>query len=518
MKLDGIYADTLVQKIIDNVSTPDQKITQKRAVDVAMRYIEVVIAELATNYHRRTEYDRKLDLHNVSLNALRNKIGKFGPRGKQQYWWDYLHKLSPIINIVEKGNNMSMALTKVQAMFENDWEEAAVWTINEDYKAKPDDYEMAIIDLISLGNWMLQAPDFYKHKPTLETVMKQAERIFAIAEQFRINEQFGQLPMLKRPAASGRMYYGGVNLQNCSSAVRHAALGRHYSYDLRTSVFAWQISELRTQQGLDSNTNPPNTIYTRELIAAKQIVRERFRECFKDSLYSETQIDSKIKEAITAIGFGCRRSGGFNNSQGEFIPKGLRGIIGDKSSRDAFLNHPWIKGFMKEQDAIITEITDYWLKENPAHKTAEYTQSRGSYSKKVFASYLYQYFESCAIRDIMKLCAEKEILLWVHDGFCTRHPINIADANFILKQDHGSMMQLEKTFHKGWADPDQIKLTPEEQRIVNEQQEREERAQRNQAELAHWASKGYNTTGMHSQTITKFKFKTIKEEGYYSGI
>jgi len=518
MKLDGVYADTLVQKIMDYSKSADIEITTTKAVDLAMKYIAVVIDEIARNYHKRTDSDRKLDLHNVSLNALRNKCGRYGPRNKEKYWWPILHKISPLINIVEKGNNLSMALTKVQAMFENDWEEAAVWTIKEEYTANPDQYDMAIIDLESLGNWMLQAPRFYKSKIVLERVLKQAERVFAIAEQFKIDDQFGQLPMLRRPAPSGRLYYGGINLQNCASAVRHAALGQHYSYDLKRSVFSWQVSMLRMIIGENEWGHPEGTLHTREFIKDRNAVMERLAVCFKDTYLTPEQINTTIKGAITAIGFGGRRSGGFVNKSNEFVPKGLATVIKDKDARTKFMNHPWVKGFVAEQDAIIKIITEFQIAHDPTWLEDERTQHNGRYNAKVFISNLYQGAEARVMKDLMKRYADKEVLLWVHDGFCTRHPINTPDAVSIMQYEHNMRdWDLDVTQHKAWQDPDRVKVTPEQQRALNEQQDRLERAERHKAELAMWAERGMNVSGMHNQPLPTFNNTQDKPEGYYDG-
>jgi hypothetical protein len=520
MKLDGVYADTLVQKIQAHMLTNLEHVSKQTAVDVAMRYIEAVTQELARNYYKRTESDRKLDLHNASLQVLRNKCGKYGPRNKQKYWWDTLRVISPLINIIEKGNNLSLELTKVQAMFEQDWEEAAIWTIKDEYTANPAAYDVVPVDLDNLGNWMLQARQYYKSKAELARVTKQAENIFAVAEQFAQDGNGPRLPMLRRPAPSGRMYYGGINLQNCSSAVRHAALGKHFSYDLKRSVFSWQISILRTlSDEVNSFGHPHGTLHTREFITNRDSVMELLMPCFKDSLYTESQIKGIIKGAITAMGFGGRRSGGFVNKSNEFVPKGLATVIKHKESRETFMTHPWVVAFIKEQDAIIETITEAFLADDPKWRDDPRAQRTGRYSPKVFISHLYQATEAQVMKSVMQHFANKEVLLWVHDGFCTRHRVPVGDACAIMRIDHHMPdWVLEETFHKGWADPDTIKLTPEEQRCVNEQEERAERAQRNQAEIAMWTAKGVNPQGMQSQPLPEFKFKRPGEEGYYSGI
>ena len=72
----------------------------------------------------------------------------------------------------------------------------------------------------------------------------------------------------------------------------------------------------------------------------------------------------------------------------------------------------------------------------------------------------------------MKSCEDAEILLWVHDGFCTRKAINLPNINSILTIDYGDGIQLVHTSYDKWHEA-QLKVD-----------EAEERAQRIQAEMA----------------------------------
>lgn len=519
MKLDKVYQASLEQKI-QAYMLDKEHLGRIDPGYIAERYMLMVVVELSRNYHKRTPSDHKLDLHNASLTALRRACGRFGPRGQQRYWWPILHKLSPLINVIEKGNNLTMELSKVQAMFEHDWESTAVWTVKKDYLAAPEAYDLVPIDLDSLGNWMLQAPQYYKSKAELARVTKQAENIFAVAEQMAEDGQGARLPMLRRPAASGRMYYGGINLQNCASAVRHAALGRHFSYDLQRSVFSWQISLLRLiEPEMNSFGHPPGTLNTREFITNRTGVIEQLMQVFKDSYYTESQIKGMIKGAITAIGFGGRRTGGFVNKSNEFVPKGLATIIRHKESRAAFMNHPWIQAFVKEQDAIIEKITKAFLEQDPKWREDPRAQRNGKYSAKVFISHLYQATEARVMQSIMQHYADKQVLLWVHDGFCTRHRVPVADAHAIMRLDHHMAdWVLEETFHKGWQDPDLPKVSAEQQQVLNEEQDRQERAQRHQAEIEMWASRGHDVSMIRHQPIPQPKIMARTQGHYNDGV
>lgn len=525
MKLDDFFVSNLTQKIEGYMLTQLETITKAKAQEVAQKYVAAVVAEVSRNYFKRNKEDIILNIHYASLNKLRNGCGRYGPRKQERYWWPVLNKLSPVLNIIEKGNNLSGQLSRVQTLFEYDWDEAAINTIHEAYENNKDEYDVVDIDMSSLDNFLRQAPSFYKSKQELARVVDAGTKILKVAAQRGYDDVDGQtrglLPMLKRPAASGRMYYGGINLQNCPSAVRHAALGPHFSYDLKRSVFAWQLSMLRLILGEDHNGHPPGTLHTREYVFHRDMITEQLMPTLKDSLYNPKSYPRIIKEAITAIGFGARRSGGyFSPLTGDFVPKGLRGVINNADSLKQFKEHPWVKGFIKEQDAIVDIITDFQIRHDPKWKTDPRTHdNKGKYSKKVFISFLYQHSEAQVMRQLIETFADKDVLLWVHDGFCTRHEINMEKAHVIMTVDAGMYYwQLDPTFHKGWSDPNILKLTPEQQRALNEQQDREERAQRHRAEIEMWASRGHDVSSMRNQPLPVFQFKNNTQGHYSDGV
>lgn len=495
-KLDEYYDVAEVAQNIESYLRANNAWTNKsNPLLIAIRYKSVIITEVGSNYAMRSRSDEKLDFHNVSMDRIRRALGKFGPKGKQQDWWPVLDKLCPMIRVAALGNNYNKHLTKVETMFEYDWEQQYVWTIRETVENDPEaetKYDWVDIDLENLGNYMLSAYS--------DRMRDSAAKIFAVAEQFRINDQWGRLPMLRKPAASGRMYYGGINLQNTPSAVRHAALGRHFAYDLRTSVFAWQVSMMRKLYGCDRNTAPPNTSYTREYLADKERIRNQFGDCFKDSYMSPAKIKETVKQALTAISFGARTTAAYINEHNELEAHGLVGIIKHKASRDAFVKHPWMAAFLKEQDKIAQDIFDATSDMFEVggvmekYRDAVINQKKRIDKKRLLA-FLYQRAESQAMADIMRRVTDCEPILWVHDGFCTRHRIPFADINYILEQDHCEDWRLEETFHKGYRDPDEPKLTAEQQRLLNEQQDRAERAERIRAETEMWASRGVDTSG-----------------------
>lgn len=435
---------------------------------IADRYRRAVVKEIAMNYKLRDPLDIKLNLYPVSTQRLYVACGRSGSRGQQVYWWPILHKQFPLVEIKIKGSknkslSRSGSLTKVKVLFEMNWEAEYIETIQDQVQAQPDAYDWAPVDLDSIGAFIIEA--------RTKSHQQSAMNIMAVAEQFKIDEHTGRLPMLRKPADSGRVYYGGINLQNCPSVVRHAALGEHHSYDLRSSVYAWQLYMLRMIQGIGKYDTPHGTICTRELINDKHTVRGRLVETLVDTSGSTEHKLNIIKQALTAIGFGARKSNAYYEND-VLQTKGLAGVIFDPGSRNAFCKHPWVSEFIAEQDAIGKQICDAVLELVPEYRTDPVVSNNGKLSRKRLLAFLYQKAESKMIRHVMQHCEDSDILLWVHDGFCTRRAINLPNINGILTMDYGDGIQLVHTAHTRWRE-----ASPQTNQIA-------ERAQRIQAEMA----------------------------------
>jgi hypothetical protein len=387
-------------------------------------------------------------------------------------------------------------LTKVKVNFEMNWELQHIETIRFNTQQNPQAYEWVPIDLLSLGSFVLKSYS-KEHRD-------QAMEIMAIAELYKESDQWAQLPMLKRPADSGRMYYGGINLQNCPAVVRHAALGQHHSYDLRSSVYAWQIYMLRMIQNTGRYDRPAGTICTRELIDDKDAVRRRLAQVIKDTGGSFEHRVGIVKQAITAIGFGARSSNAYYNQQGQLVTQGLAGIIFNKQARAQFLSDAWVCEFLKEQDQIGRQICESVLTIAPEYRTDPVVANNGKLSRKRLLAFLYQQSESRMIKHIMEYCEKFEVILWIHDGFCTRHPINLPDANALLAMDYGDGIQLLHTRHNEWYEVKPEPIAPAA-----------ERAQRHQAEQAWHQQRTGVSIGDSSQESARIATAQLRAREYY---
>jgi hypothetical protein len=468
---------------------------------IAQQYQTAIVNEIISNYTIRDEMDKKYNLYPISTHKLTHACGYHGARGqKKQFWWHILHKVFPYVTVVTKGVkdnglNKPGTLTKVKVNFKMDWDREYNKNIHKLAAADPDSYDFVAIDLESLRAFIT--------KTTEADYRDQANKIYSIAVDDSEGSQ-GVLPMLKRPADSGRMYYGGVNLQNCASVVRHAALGHHHSYDLSTSVYAWQIYMLRAIYNLDRYGKPPGTICTRELVTDKLAVRKRLVDTLKPMSGSYDFKLKLIKNALTAIGFGARSSNAYYDGEGRLQTGGIAGIIMNEAARNSFLKDPWVVEFLQEQKAISQLICKEVLELRPDYKTNPAVATNGYVSPKRLMAFLYQEYESRLMRKIMKHCEQHQVLLWVHDSFCTRSPINIADVNKMLELDYGDGIRLEPDHRNSWAD--------------NTVDEQAERAERIRAETEHWAKAGADTRDWHTNNVVQFRPQRQQAGHYNDGV
>jgi len=435
---------------------------------IVNRYTQAVIDNLA-KYNNL----REGRVYKVSLKELYHATGRYGCARGQQYWFKILNQYYPLFSVVNKGRQGS--LTQVMPRFNTDILEALeLETVAEQAKTNPELFDWTPIDLASLESFIMRT-----HTAKLRP---QAERIYDLAERFE-----GRLPQQGVRAASGRMYYrGSVNLQTTSRVVRSAALGTHHAYDLNTGMYAWQLAILRSIDNVtDRNSSPAGTLYTREYIREKTRIRQELSELLAPEIADADLRLKLVKQAITAIGFGCRRSNTYYDGD-RAVKQGLASIINRREARERFLADPWVSAFIAEQDVINRRIWTGLVDRDPSWKTDPACKdSKGKFSWKKLLAHKYQSDETTVMEGIMQLCAESEVLLWVHDCFYTRYKIDFQDVNYRLQTEYGPEFSIDVAHKDPWRQANQ--------EPPHEQQAREHLA-RIQAEEAQARSLGYGGT------------------------
>ena len=243
--------------------------------------------------------------------------------------------------------------------------------------ADPELVDITPVDINSLkafikGNEKLK----YQNEKT-KRYNSQAKNILMVAEMTG-----GVFPQIIKESPYGRRYYAGRSLQNTSKVVRAAALGNHYEYDLNAAVYAIKLNMCAyisnkkftyTSEYIEGGGKFKQSI--RENLAQKVFNIDKNHEFYKDRV-------TKIKEAITAIGFGASitTKGYFSKVSHEWQFTSLREIFsytikGDNGKPimhemndgrktptlciDHFVNDPWMSNFIREQKEMSELIINY---------------------------------------------------------------------------------------------------------------------------------------------------------------
>lgn len=234
----------------------------------------------------------------------------------------------------------------------------------------------------------------------------------------------GVLPQNYSVKDTGRKYMSGVNLQNCKTTVRNAALGKCYKYDLRTSVFAHMLEVICTSNiGKQFNTKAS---YINELVKNKNRVRKTIA---RDSItHTNTDLTVKIslvKQALTALSFGATENA-------------IKDVIYHEGDREAFFKHELVTGIISE----IQLYREIMKQSYPQAKKqyGDYLRKNGRSSLNKWCSFAYQKTESIIINHIKANAIRGEVLLQVHDALYTRqrqdlHYLNSEASQLSLTTD-----------------------------------------------------------------------------------
>jgi hypothetical protein len=397
----------------------------------------------------------------VSLSDIQNRLGDITVRGQRFYAFKTFQSFPERILVpIQIGTNLTEELTmaelnyKLEELLIAQGDAAELFQeLYKEFNDLPDeDIDFIPIDQFSLdsfikGNLNQDRTD-PAHAKRVNNYLYHALRIQLIARAAN-----GQMPHVINESQFGRKYYRGPNLQNTPKIVRLAALGTCYEYDVESSVFAWKYSWF-TDICRSQNDQVPMPA-TLEYLDHKSALRRRLARAVFDS--TEDGYVNIIKEAITAIGFGApaRTSGYVVN--GTYEPTALSTIIRAKTRLQRFLDDAWVKEFIAEQRSINTVIVEYArLQGMEAHfRTIPELVDRGDKLRvNSVVSYLYQQTERKILDFLTQHCADREILLTVHDCIYTRRAINMLETREGLRQ-FGEYFDVSVEHHSGFAYDDE---------------------------------------------------------------
>jgi hypothetical protein len=452
----------------------------------------------------------------INATKIQNSLADFSVKGKRFYIWKTFQSFPErVFDIVQTGNNLNRELSMAQANYTMEEVIMAAGTPqelwNQVYQQQysqellTHEYDVVAIDMRSLENYMRsnlsQDRDNPQTRPALieewDENLKHAQKLWMLADAGG-----GELVQVRSESAFGRRYYKGPNLQNTPRMVRHAALGTCHEYDIASSVFAWKLSWFRQICQIHNTTiHMPATL---ELLDHKQAIRRRLAQVVFDT--TSAWAVNKIKEFITAIGFGAPLRGVGYVADKKYQRPALAQIITAKTRLDRAMADPWVQEFYQEQNNMNQAIVAL-AQVNMVQELRSVPELWEKGGKKVkpnsVVSYLYQHAEREILDWAEKFCEDREVLLTVHDCIYTRRPVKLAEFRSGLHQ-FGEFFGLEHTEHRayGWEDPvskDDPFYDPREA-AVQKQLDRYDAKKTPD----HWTGSGYDGTAEYESELDPF--------------
>lgn len=457
----------------------------------AQQYQTLVFREIVYGYYLANMSQVAKGQVPFNITRIRKQLGRFGNRNSQTYWWDWLHRQFPLVDIVAKGNSIkgvsSMAQPKIplDIILASGNGKELVEAIYAQYGDA--DIHCAPINTYSLENYILATTEERNLNPTIQNNLKDARIIFSIAKECK-----GLLPQVVNYSAFGRTYYKGVNLQNVHKTVRHAALGAGYSVDIDSAVFNWKYAMVSFQDELT---------YTRELIRDKQRIRKHLAQLVFGN--STLRSIKTIKKVLTAISFGARaETRCWFKKHNRWTQGSVSEIIYSKELRDKLFQDAWMQQFMREQDLINKfigdELTMAARKGDIDEKYLKDLRSeRGRISRGKLIAWAYQHTEQ-QVMNSMLAHSRSEVILQVHDGVYFKTKPDMASMQTILQQHWPlATLSIEEIDNYHYRNN---QLDREHQEFITQETIR--------------ANNGVDpvTTGIHTQQLSTASVASIHEE------
>jgi hypothetical protein len=400
----------------------------------------------------------------INQTQLQDTLNTIMVRGQRFYVWKTFQTFPErIFDIVQTGSNLNQELTLAQARYTlEDITQASgnpaafaaqVYSPFQTEIAHAH-YDEVAIDMRSLANYITNNLSNDRDKTTpalveeLDRNLKHAQKIQMLAQANN-----NQLRQIRNESAFGRRYYKGPNLQNTPKRVRHAALGNCHEYDIESSVFAWKLSWFCSIcQAHNTEISMPATL---EYLDHKQAIRRQLAQAVFD-----TEADwavGVIKEFVTAIGFGAPLRGTGYVADGQYQKPALAQIITAKTRLDRALADAWVQEFVQEQSDMneaIVALARVNMRDELAAVPELWEKGSKRLKPNSVVSYLYQHAEREILDWAEQFCADREVLLTVHDCIYTRRPVQLMEFRSGLKQ-FGEFFRLEHTEHRAytWEDP-----------------------------------------------------------------
>ena len=467
--LDQVIAD------MESHAPSSTKSRGKSYKEIAEIYLNEVVEQ--TTLKPRDEYQTKLELYNLSLNKIRDKMGRYTQNDKKQYWRYWFDEQAwALYTIMEKGSNMNEQNTLVKLNFElASADEIINWDTETILRHFPQDQDVdgfwyTAIDHDSLNAYImstqaaLKQGNYDKNSGSFNSLSSgqtatYRENLKTAVMIQTLSQETGQLRQGVKQSQFGRLYFKGVNLQNCHKIVRTAALGDCHSYDLVSASQAWRVNECQ-------KIAPGKYPYTQELLENKMIFRNRVAH-----IMMSRDLD-KAKQVLTSIGFGADITDKPWPGVESYNLPALREILSDEELT-RLTQSPWFMGFVAEQQTMNTIIYEHFKQ---VFAREEYPDCIKDSAKKLVKNkclaWLYQNAEFEYINKlheyILTRCSDDNILLLVHDAVYLKLSLDVIEMNGLL-QMMNPYLKLEHNKHTAYMFEDVFGVLAHKEHVKQEE-------------------------------------------------
>jgi hypothetical protein len=306
--------------------------------------------------------------------------------------------------------------------------------INDDYIIAH--YDMLPVDEKSLRayiDWLVNKADIIKESKK-KTYLRNARLILNISKHTN-----GWFPQRKKHSEFGRTYYSGISVQSINKELRRAVLGNCHEYDIRSSAIAFKLvfaKDAIIKHGLKHNIRDAFPHLTRYLERKIDTTQEIIDETFEGSTIPEYEWKGKIKECITAIGFGARfgKNVTYFNTAGEQVHGSISEILDNEIARANFYNCKFVIGLVSEMKILDDTMYELFMEDNDLIQLPFLKLPSGRVSKSKVLSYIYQQYETIYMKETKDYVESRgyTIIASIHDAFITREKLSFDDYYEII--------------------------------------------------------------------------------------
>ena len=397
-------------------------------------------AELRGN----NSYNSNLGLYCIYLHKLQNNTPQMGSKSIRLHAWLEQNNLKLIHKEQEgqkhgshKGPSLVIPTARIKITEVDDRldPQSAFTKLHPNFHKLSQqeidtDYDCCEVDVESVNNFIQPFANLLAQSIKLNikdrTVYLQAKRI-AAAASWKNNIYYQK----KKHSDFGRTYYEGLSVQNIRKDLREAMLGDCWEYDMRSSVVAWKLGFAQDYINQNNLSGSIQSIFPQchQYWSNKSVLIDAIRaSVFANSHYSIEKQIGLIKDAMTALNFGARRSAGmYFDQQGNQCRQAIGEIFKDDVERDTFLQSQIIIDFVAEQKKLNDVIINMVKANQPYILSYPFLRDKESVFKRLkLLAYLYQSAET-EVMNIVRSYANTNnltILANVHDAIVLKDQLS----------------------------------------------------------------------------------------------